>query len=84
MKPDTTLSMENHFPKRLINPIAITSFNQQNKWVDSSSLLYLLHEYTASSFILVVLFSVTEPEESTFKADKFRVHDVEIKSTLIE
>jgi len=33
---------------------------------------------------LLVLFSVTEPEESTLKTDKFCVHDVEIKSTLID
>ncbi|XP_060840976.1 uncharacterized protein LOC132921789 [Rhopalosiphum padi] len=60
LKPDATL-LENHFSKRLVKPIAISSFNQQIKWVD-----------------------ITEPEESTLKADKFCVHDVEIKSTLID
>ncbi|XP_026814554.1 uncharacterized protein LOC113554779 [Rhopalosiphum maidis] len=63
LKPDATL-LENHFSKRLVKPIAISSFNQQIKWVDS------------------LVF--TEPEESTLKADKYCVHDVEIKSTLID
>ncbi|XP_022179882.1 uncharacterized protein LOC111040319 [Myzus persicae] len=63
IKPDATLLIENHFSKRLIKPIAITSPNQQNKWADSS---------------------ISEPEESTLNADKLCVHDVEIKSTLID
>jgi len=43
VKPDAALLMENHFSKRLIKPIAITPSNQQDKWVDSSSLLYFMN-----------------------------------------
>lgn len=82
VKPDATLLMENHFSKIPLKPIAITPSNQQDKWDDSSSLLYFMN--IPQVVLFYFFFSVTEPKESTLKADKLCVHDVEIKSTLID